>query len=425
MQDLRSRQIVQLKRTSHRKMGSLRTSASAISPPQSPRPARRGTLTTMSELRPPRCGGDAEMRRASETREAQALAEELFEFADIGMREVCYALMVDPQKRQIRSCLQAAQLTGSFEAEGDSSLQSAQQLSFVSAQQLSFGSAQRDSASFGSDETRRQPRLRHESSMRLRHEVDSSWGSMSSVLAMAYRRDMRDSGNRLRYSSGGGDSILHVGTSFGQLTSPSPGRAHTSQSPLRLSGWSPHRWGRKDDSFGAPKAQGCSSPFRLPGNVASFGPDEPPRPAASSPPPCLPMSPPRHRIIQNVQSPPTPSQNRLRRAFGLISTSPLGQKIKAAKKSWRQVHPQAVATCTTDWRTSSDSDSSEMAISKVTSQSQSPLKSSSGSDHPTVLPDLGSNHEGGQSEMQGTKGQTPPKSPQPRAARKLIFTESP
>ena len=67
-----------------------------------PKP-RRGTVNTLSELRPPRCEGDAEiagMRRSRDAAavhpEVAAVTEERYEFADIGMREVCHALMVDP-----------------------------------------------------------------------------------------------------------------------------------------------------------------------------------------------------------------------------------------------------------------------------------------------------------------------------------------
>ena len=60
-------------------------------------------MTTLSELRPPRCEGDpeiAEMRRCRDAaltpEEAAARTEERYEFADVGMREVRHAAMVEP-----------------------------------------------------------------------------------------------------------------------------------------------------------------------------------------------------------------------------------------------------------------------------------------------------------------------------------------
>ena len=76
--------------------------------------------------------------------------------------------MVDPQKRQIRSCLEAASLSsfrGSFEAEeGDDTNLPPRPGSASASPTTSFGKAT-SSGEISDTEVRRQPRLSHESSM--------------------------------------------------------------------------------------------------------------------------------------------------------------------------------------------------------------------------------------------------------------------
>ena len=333
------------------------------------------------------------------------------------MREVCYALMVDPQKRQIRSSLRAAQLTGSFdEADGVGADTHTLQSVYTSP------SAQ---PSFGSDEARSMPRLRHESSFQAR--MDSSW--RESVLAMAYRREPRDPHNRLRHitDSVSPNASVHGGggsATFSRLTmtGSSPGRALGSPSPLRFSNWSHHWWGRRpsDDMFGDFKAQ--------PPPASS----EPPKPAAPLPPPGLPTPPsptaPRHMFIRTVP-PPTPSQTRFRRAFGLLERSPLAQRLMGPK-GWRQVHPQTVATHDSDSSarterttcTSQSSSQSSLAISSESAPLRLPPSLVSGCDqeHPLEHPRLGRDDAHA---ARVPKPPTPHPSPHPRAARRLVFTD--
>ena len=585
--------------------------------PTKPPAARRGTVSSLSELRPSRCEGDAEIAEMRRSRDAAAVppevaavTEEQYEFADIGMREVshalmadpnpspgpdrdhnpdpgpdpkpdpdlgpnpnpnpspnpnpdpnpnpnqvCYALMVDPQKRQIRGCLQAAGLPsfqgGTFEAQEGDNTNVAQPAGSASASpNASFGKV----SSFGeisdAEVRRRQPRLSHESSMNVgdlspsrprrnaREDVlDSGWGhskyagltAVSSVLATALGRDASTGARRdpstgarrdpstkhLRYSRDSGytsDTSQHGGSSFGRLTSlssPSPSRTNgrspsavgglvlaralASPSPLRGgSSWmSPNRWGRKegsckDDASGdrraplgvlqdtrhqhgarsplgdrppplapatedraSPAAPGfggaSTAPFRLPCDVASFTSASDPDPS----PPCDPSdSTPRHRLICNVPpTPPTPSQTwRFRRAFSLISSGPLAQKLKAVaekqkvgcRSPWRQVHPQPAAAATgytTDTTSASGSDSSsssEMSFPFLEDSSitPTPLRNATllapemcvGGTPVTaaVLPEL-------QFPPWKSREPSPPKlSPlsQPRVARKLVFTDS-
>ena len=208
-----------------------------------PRHSLRCSNGTLSELRPPRCEGDAEIAEVRrDHHEVVAVHEERYEFADIGMREVCHALMVDPnpspspdpgpnpnpnpnpnpkphpnpnqvchalmvdpQKRQIYGCLQAAGLSsfhGAFEEEEGLDEQSGSPSASLDHEDHGFKKA----ASFsGGLDARRQPRLTHESSMNMggaqprprrhaREDVlgDSGWRpvtAVSSVLAVALGRD--------------------------------------------------------------------------------------------------------------------------------------------------------------------------------------------------------------------------------------------
>ena len=453
--------------------------------------------------------------------------------------------MVDPQKRQIRSCLEAASLSsfrGSFEAEeGDDTNLPPHSYSASASPTTSFGKA----TSFGetSDtEVRRQPRLSHESSMNVgdlppprprmyaREDVlDSGWGparltAVSSVLAIALGRDATSGARRdpstkhLRYSRESGytsDTSQHGGTSFGRLTSlssPSPSRANApspsavgglaieralaSPSPLRGgSNWmSPSRWGRKEKegcfphessrdrrapldmrqdtqphgtrppplALASPTEEGRASsaapgsgsastaplrlaPLRLPCDVASFNSTSDPDPS----PPCYASdSPPRQRLICNVPStPPTPSQTwRFRRAFSLVSRGPLARRLKAGaekqkagcRSPWRHVHPQphpqpaaADTGYSTDTRSASNSGSysSEISTPSLGDSSFSPaLWVGSTPATTTIISELclPAAFQGKAATHDTSLMSSPKLSPisQPRAARKLVFTDS-
>ena len=459
--------------------------------------------------------------------------------------------MVDPQKRQIRSCLEAASLSsfrGSFEAEeGDDTNLPPHPGSASASPTTSFGKVA-SSGEISDTEVRRQPRLSHESSMNVgdlppprprryaREDVlDSGWGparltAVSSVLAIALGRDATSGPRRdpstkhLRYSRESGytsDTSQHGGTSFGRLTilsSPSPSRANAPSpsavgglaieralaSPSPLGGgsnWmSPSRWGRKEKegcfkhdasrdrrapldmchdtqphgarppplvsptsgwhraSSAAPGlGRASTASFRLPCDAASFNLTSDPDPS----PPCHASdSPPRQRLICNVPSPPpTPSQTwRFRHAFSLVSRGPLARRLKAVaekqkagcRSPWRQVHPQPAAAATgytTDTRSASDSDSysSEISIPSLGDSSFSPASlrndtlapdgltdELTDSDVSTILSELllPAAFEGKAATRDTSEMSLPKLSPisqpisQPRAARKLVFTDS-
>ena len=280
MQVLRSRQIVQLKPTS---TTDLRQSLLDLS--QSP--ARK--MRRQNEY-------PQEVRRHSVMPQAKAAPEEQYEFADVGMREVCSALMVDSQQRQIRW-----QRTGSFGEDELELLPSPQ-------------------SSFKPEVAKSPPRLKHECS--------------SITFPDSPQRPPQLSVGSDARSSFRGLSPLSPGAWLSPLGVDARSSFRDFAQSLRLSTPNAHRRSRnRDDSL----RSSTNSMMRdsATNSSQSSQPASPREPQPSRFRRTLGL-----RSSQSSQpaSPREPQPSRFRRTLGLIANGPL-----APRRARKQVHPQAQA----------------------------------------------------------------------------------